>query len=265
MKFKVTGSGEPLVLVHGALTDLRMWHVIEPLLAEKYRVFSITQRYFFGGEPRDDKPFGYETHARDLVAFLKEEVKIPAHIVAWSYGSDVVLLAAKMAPEIFRSALLYEPGRHTHLTGDSLDAYFRDASIMFGGLGKTISDHGLIAGTEELVDASACREGFFRDQSVVDRTIQLDNASTLTLQLHQPPSLELSCQEIRAFAFPICFSRGALTRDIFRLSTDGAYRCSSNGALSVIEGASHMLPIEDPQRFVREIRTFQDKTGDLVE
>jgi hypothetical protein len=42
MKFKVTGSGEPLVLVHGALTDLRMWHAIEPMLAVKYQVFSIT-------------------------------------------------------------------------------------------------------------------------------------------------------------------------------------------------------------------------------
>jgi hypothetical protein len=64
MKFKVSGSGEPLVLVHGALTDLRMWHALEPLLAENYKVFSITQRYFLGGEPGDAQPFGYETHAR---------------------------------------------------------------------------------------------------------------------------------------------------------------------------------------------------------
>ena len=47
MKFKVTGSGEPLVLVHGALTDLRMWHAIEPCLAANHLVFSITQRNIF--------------------------------------------------------------------------------------------------------------------------------------------------------------------------------------------------------------------------
>ena len=256
MKFKVTGSGEPLVLVHGALTDLRMWHAIEPYLAANHLVFSITQRYFFDGAPGNGKPFGYETHARDLVAFLKEEVKLPAHIAAWSYGADVVLLAAKMAPEIFRSAFLYEPGRHTHLGGDSLDAYFQDASIMFGGLGNTISDHGVLAGTEQLVDASACRKGFFRNQTAVDRAIQLDNASTLPLQLQQVPSQEISCSDIQALAFPICFARGMLTRDIFRLATDGAYQCSSNGELSVIEGASHMLPIEDPGQFAEAVNAF---------
>ena len=265
MKFQVSGSGEPVILVHGALTDLRMWHAIEPLLATKYQVFSITQRYFFGGEPGDGKPFSYETHAGDLAAFIKEEIKIPAHVAAWSYGADVVLLAAKLAPEIFKSAFLYEPGRHTHLTGDPLDAYLQDASIMFGGLGKTISDHGVLAGTEQLIDASACREDFFKNQPAVDRAIQLDNVSTLPLQLQQAPSQEIPCSDIHALAFPICFARGMLTRDIFRLSTDGAYECSSNGTLSIIEGASHMVPIEDPDRFAHEVRTFLGKTGDPVE
>jgi hypothetical protein len=70
MKFKCTGCGDPVVLVHGALTDLRMWHAIEPLLAVKHRILSITQRYFFDGEPGNSQPFGYETHVIDLVAFL---------------------------------------------------------------------------------------------------------------------------------------------------------------------------------------------------
>jgi pimeloyl-ACP methyl ester carboxylesterase len=259
MKFKVSGSGAPLVLVHGALTDHRMWHVIEPMLAAKYQVFSVTQRFFFGGEPRDDRSFGYETHARDLVEFLQEEVKVPAHIVAWSYGADVCLLAAKFCPEAFRTAFLYEPGRHTHLHGDLLDAYFSDASIMFGGIGRTISEQGEAAATEQLVDASACRDGFFKNLTALDRTIQLDNAPTLPLQLQQGPSMDVSCADMGAIAFPICFSRGALTRELFRISTDAAYQCSSNGTLVIVDGATHMLPIEAPERFVHEVTTFINK------
>jgi pimeloyl-ACP methyl ester carboxylesterase len=256
MIFKVTGSGDPVVLVHGALTDLRMWHAIEPLLAARYQVFSITQRYFFGGESGDGQPFNYETHAKDLVAFLKEQVKVPAHVVAWSYGADVVLLAAKISQELFRSAFLYEPGRHTHLSGDPLEAYFKDASIMFGDLGQIVSEQGVIAGTEQLVDRSACQEGFFKNQPAVDQAIQLDNASTLPLQLQQAPSVEISGKDISAFDFPICFSRSSLTRDIFRISTDAAYECSSHGTLSVVEGATHMLPIENAQQFVEKVTTF---------
>lgn len=261
MKFTITGSGDPVILVHGALTDLRMWHAIEPLLAVRYQVLSITQRYFFGGEPGDGAPFSYETHARDLVAFLREEVKVPAHVVAWSYGADVSLLAAKLAPEIFRSAFLYELGRHTHLTGDPLDAYFQDASLMFGGLGQIISDQGVVAGTEKLVDASACREGFFQNQPAMDKAIQLDNAPTLPMQLQQAPSLEISCRDIYALTFPTRFAHGSLTRDLFRISTGGAYQCSSTGSRSLLEGATHMLPIEAPRQFAREVLTFLSKTG----
>jgi pimeloyl-ACP methyl ester carboxylesterase len=183
-------------------------------------------------------------------------VKVAAHVVAWSYGVDVALLAAKMNPDVFRSAFLYEAGRHTHLHGDLLDIYFTDASIMFGGLQQVISDHGVIAGTERMVDTSACREGFFQNQVITDKAIQLENASTLPFQLQQSSSQEVSCADIGTFTFPICFSLGALTRDLFRVSTDGAYQCSSNGTLTILEGATHMLPIEAPHQFVDAVMAF---------
>ena len=44
------GSGAPVVLVHGSLSDLRTWDRTRALLAEHYRVIAYTQRYF-GTEP----------------------------------------------------------------------------------------------------------------------------------------------------------------------------------------------------------------------
>jgi hypothetical protein len=81
-------------------------------------------------------------------------------MVAWSYGADVALLTAKTDQECFRSAFLYEPSRHTHPTGEPLEMYFRDASLMFAGLGQIVFEQGVISSAEQLVDLSTCQEGF---------------------------------------------------------------------------------------------------------
>ena len=40
------GSGSPVVLVHGSLSDLRTWERTRSLLAKHYRVIAYSQRYF---------------------------------------------------------------------------------------------------------------------------------------------------------------------------------------------------------------------------
>ena len=47
------GSGEPIVLVHGAFSDLRVWEPIREEVAKRYRFIAYTQRYF-GTEPWPD-------------------------------------------------------------------------------------------------------------------------------------------------------------------------------------------------------------------
>lgn len=40
------GAGEPVVLVHGALSDRRVWSAQIPALAKDFRVIAYTQRYY---------------------------------------------------------------------------------------------------------------------------------------------------------------------------------------------------------------------------
>src|SRR5512134_1188202 len=43
------GSGETIVFIHGAVSDLRTWDVIREEVAKKYRFVAYTQRYFGTG------------------------------------------------------------------------------------------------------------------------------------------------------------------------------------------------------------------------
>jgi len=45
--YQKTGSGEPLVLVHGSLNDYRIWYAQVPKFAKKYRVITMSLRHYY--------------------------------------------------------------------------------------------------------------------------------------------------------------------------------------------------------------------------
>src|SRR5262245_53430931 len=104
------GSGEPIVFVHGAPTDLRGWEPVREGIASKYRFIAYTQRYF-GTEPwpDDGKNFSIATLADDLATFITSLNAGPVHLVGWSYGGAVAMQAAVKNPSLVRSLILYEP------------------------------------------------------------------------------------------------------------------------------------------------------------
>jgi esterase len=47
MAYRDEGSGVPLVLVHGAVNDYRVWAGQVPEFAEKYRVIAVSLRHYY--------------------------------------------------------------------------------------------------------------------------------------------------------------------------------------------------------------------------
>ena len=64
------GSGEPLLLIHGALANHTLWLEHIEQLSHHYTVYAPTLRHF--GEAGKEGPFGLETHAGDLLALLEQ-------------------------------------------------------------------------------------------------------------------------------------------------------------------------------------------------
>jgi pimeloyl-ACP methyl ester carboxylesterase len=71
LQYVEQGSGEPMVFVHGAPSDLRTWEPVREGIASKYRFVAYTQRYF-GTEPwpDDGKNFSVSMLADDLATFI---------------------------------------------------------------------------------------------------------------------------------------------------------------------------------------------------
>src|SRR5262245_19813659 len=64
------GSGEPIVFVHGAFSDLRVWEPIREDVAKRYRFIAYTQRYHGVGAWNDDgKNYNTAIHVDELAKF----------------------------------------------------------------------------------------------------------------------------------------------------------------------------------------------------
>ncbi|OAJ47328.1 alpha/beta fold hydrolase [Pseudomonas marginalis] len=93
-----TGHGSPVVLLHGGLSNADYWGHQVKALATKHTVISIDSRGH-GRSSRDDRPYGYDLMADDVVAVL-DSLNIPrADIVGWSDGAIIGIDLALRHPD----------------------------------------------------------------------------------------------------------------------------------------------------------------------
>jgi len=108
--YRERGHGEPMVLVHANLSDMRSWEAIEPLLADHFRVIAYSRRFAYPNPPPDDGAHDALTqHAEDLIALVERLHLGKVHLVGNSSGAFICLLAAQLRPDLVRSLTLEEP------------------------------------------------------------------------------------------------------------------------------------------------------------
>jgi len=92
------GSGAPVVLLHGGLANSNYWGYQVRALSDRYRVIVMDSRGH-GRSTRDDRPFGYDLMASDVIALMDFLKVQKAAIVGWSDGAILGLDIAINHPE----------------------------------------------------------------------------------------------------------------------------------------------------------------------
>jgi pimeloyl-ACP methyl ester carboxylesterase len=102
--YEVSGTGEPLILLHGGLCTAETWDAQTAALAEHYRVF--TPERFGHGRTRDiEGPITYENMAQHTIAFMEALGIESAHLAGWSDGALVAALVALRRPKLVRKLI----------------------------------------------------------------------------------------------------------------------------------------------------------------
>jgi len=102
---RVWGDGEPVVLLHGSVPPNReeMWAEARRVLAGRYRLLVPDRRGY--GESPDGERGDLDTEVQDLLTLVGDG----AHVVGFSYGGVIALLAAARRPQAIRSLTVIEP------------------------------------------------------------------------------------------------------------------------------------------------------------
>ncbi|WP_428483181.1 alpha/beta fold hydrolase [Rhodopila sp.] len=96
--YAVFGHGQPVVFLHGGLANANYWGLQVPAVARDYQVIVMDSRGH-GRSTRDDRPYGYDLMADDVVGLL-DSLKIrQAAVVGWSDGGILGLDLAMRYPD----------------------------------------------------------------------------------------------------------------------------------------------------------------------
>ena len=137
--------GEPVILLHGGLANANYWGNQVKALQSRYRVIVMDSRGH-GRSSRDDKPYGYDLMASDIIA-LMDFLKIPkAAIVGWSDGAIIGLDIALNHPErltkLFAFAANSDPSGVSDITSSPVfNAFIARAEKEYETLSPTPTEY----------------------------------------------------------------------------------------------------------------------------
>lgn len=107
--YQSSGSGVPLLFIHGLGSSAADWELQEPVFAGKYRVIAPDLR----GHWRSAKPpgpYSMSQFSADLAALLKQLDAGPAHVVGLSLGGGIAFQLALDAPQLVKTLTIVNSG-----------------------------------------------------------------------------------------------------------------------------------------------------------
>jgi pimeloyl-ACP methyl ester carboxylesterase len=105
--YEVTGTGAPLILLHGGMCTAETLDALTSVLAERYQVH-VPERYGQGRTPDIEGPITYEHMAQHTIAFMEALGITSAHLAGWSDGALVGLLVALRRPKLVHKLVLID-------------------------------------------------------------------------------------------------------------------------------------------------------------
>jgi pimeloyl-ACP methyl ester carboxylesterase len=100
--YSESGSGEPVILLHGGESGRIQYDGFRPLLGDGIRAIAYDQRDT-GDSVNPPAPYGMEDHARDCAALIRGLGYERAHVFGCSYGGAIALQLGVTVPEVVQT------------------------------------------------------------------------------------------------------------------------------------------------------------------
>lgn len=254
--YRLAGSGEPIVLIHGITSSSETWDTVLPRLAERHTVLAPDLLgHGQSAKPRGDYSMGaFASGVRDLMLWLELG---PATIVGHSLGGGVAMQFAYQFPERAQRLALISSGGlgrevHSLLRAGTLPGSELVIPLLAGRrllstgrwIGRSLDRAGIKLATDVLEMARG-------HASLGDRATRAAFIQALRA------SIDPSGQKVRATdrlylasQLPLLIVWGARDRIIPVSHAYKAHALVPGSRLEIFEAAGHFPYLDEPDRFV---------------
>lgn len=219
------GTGEPIVLLHGGLTDSRCFTGNLDALADSFRVY-LPDRRGHGRTAGASGPITLGLMAHDTIDFVERVVGRPVPLVGYSAGGTVALRAATLRPDLVTRLVLISA------------AYDMEGMILRPSADGEIP--------EQLLDAYGEVSPDGRDHFRVVLGKVADAAAT------EPPLTPADLAAVSAPTLVVSADDDLVTLE----HTLDLFRALPDADLAVVPHASHLLLDEHPDAVLSLVSNF---------
>ncbi|MBN1527863.1 MAG: alpha/beta fold hydrolase [Thermoleophilaceae bacterium] len=243
--YERAGHGPPLVFVHGAACDSRIWRPQLDALAGEFTVVAWDEP---GSGRSDDPPaeFGLPDYADALAALIDELDLGPAHVAGLSWGGTVAQELYRRRPELVASLVLADTyaGWRGSLPEAEVEARVRGARAMVAAEEFDPTLPGLFAGDPPAEFAPLLEE--------IAAAVRPHHLGAQLLAMAEADTRDV----LPAITVPTLLVWGELdARSPLYVAHD--LRKAIEGAeLVVIPGCGHVSNLERPVEFNQAVRAF---------
>lgn len=241
IRYVTAGKGEPVVLLHGWMSDGGMWGRLDTNpMSEEFQLIALDLR----GHGKSDKPHEVDKYGAEMaedVIRLLDHLKLPkTHLVGYSMGA---IVAGKVAA--------------THPN--------RVLSIVYGGQAPVFTGKNKVDAREVEVFAKAVEEGKDLGEYLME-VLPGDKAKLTADQAKALAKIAYAGKDVKAFAAagrgiknldvtmeqlkkckaPFLFIHGSKEADATKQRAANIVQLLGRGEVKVIDGADHVTTLANP-------------------
>ena len=228
--YATVGSGPPVLLLHGGLSNSDYWGHQVPALAAHHQVILVDSRGH-GRSTRDAQPYGYDLMADDVVGLLDALKVAKADVVGWSDGGIIGIDLALRHPDRIGRVFAFAANTVTAGVKDGVEknptfaAFIARAGTEYARLSATPKDYD--AFVEQISHMWASQPNWTDDQ-------------------------------LRAIRTPILVVDGDHDEAIKRDHTEHIAATIPGAGLLILPNASHFAFLQNPDLFNAAVLNFID-------
>ena len=241
-----SGSGEPLVLVHGTTADHRRWARVLPHLEAHFTVFAVDRRG--RGGSGDVREYRIEREFEDVVAVVAA-IGGPVTLVGHSYGGICAMEAALRSSAV-RRLILYEPPIPAGVEIYAPGLIERMGRLLESGDGEAI----LTTFMTDVVRMPVEEFEFIRSRPDWDDRVA--TAHTVVREIHAHDAYRFEPERWRGFATPTLLLLGTESPSFFAAATELLYATLPRSTRRLLPGQQHVAMETAPTLFAEELLRY---------